>query len=137
MAPEPSAIQRVLVVDGDVLVRHVISDYLRSCGYRVVEGATTDEALVIIEQAGISLDAMLCDAEAPGSKTAFEMHAIARVKQPQAKLILAGNVANAAGKAAELCEEGPQLKRPYDPQGVVNYIKRILGARENGRVSEG
>lgn len=137
MAPEPAADQHVLVVDGDVLVRHVISDYLRSCGYRVVEGASTDEALVIIETAGIRLDALLCDADAPGSKSAFEMRAIARLKQPQAKVILAGNVATAADKAAELCEEGPQLKRPYDPQGVVNYIRRILGTRESGLASKG
>ena len=31
----------ILIVDGDVVSRHVISDYLRHCGYNVVEAAGT------------------------------------------------------------------------------------------------
>ena len=48
MAQQPGESQRLIVVDGDVLVRHVISDYLRTCGYVVIEAASTDEAEVVL-----------------------------------------------------------------------------------------
>ena len=59
------------MLDGDVLVRHVISDYLRTCGYIVIEAATTDEAVAVLSDGGVSVDAALCDVDAPGAKSAF------------------------------------------------------------------
>jgi CheY-like chemotaxis protein len=129
MAQQPGESQRLIVVDGDVLVRHVISDYLRSCGYVVVEAATTDEAAIVLDDTSVGINAALCDADAPGSQSAFQLRAWALQRRPEVQIILAGTVAAAAGKAAELCEEGPQLRRPYDPQSVVEYIRRIMGSR--------
>ena len=44
-------------------------------------------------------------------------------------VILAGTPAKAADAAAELCDEGPNLARPYEPQLVVDRIKRLLAKR--------
>lgn len=136
MAQQPGETQRLLVIDGDVLVRHVISDYLRTCGYIVIEAATTDEAVTVLEDATTTVEAALCDAEAPGSQSAFQFRAWALRQSPATEIMLAGSVAAAANKAAELCEEGPQLKRPYDPQSVVEYIRRIIGSRAAERLSQ-
>ena len=127
MASEPRESQRILVVDGDVLVRHVISDYLRTCGYVVIEAASTDEAAIVLDDT--TVDAALCDAQAPGGRSAFQFRAWALQRRPEVQVILAGTIESAASKAAELCEDGPQLRRPYDPQGVVEYIRRIIGSR--------
>jgi len=135
MAQELGESQRLIVVDGDVLVRHVISDYLRTCGYVVIEAATTDEASVVLDDSAIAIDAALCDADAPGSQSAFQLRAWALQRRPEIQIILAGSVETAANKAAQLCEEGPHLRRPYDPQSVVEYIKRIIGSRPADRQS--
>ena len=136
MAQESSEPQRLIVIDGDVLVRHVISDYLRTCGYVVIEAATTDEATIVLDDLALGVDAALCDADAPGSQSAFQLRAWALQRRPEVQVILAGTTAAAANKAAELCEEGPQLRRPYDPQSVVEYIRRILGSRAAERLSK-
>jgi len=136
MAEQPGESQRVLVVDGDVLVRHVISDYLRTCGYIVIEAATTDEAAVVLDDKTVMVEAVLCDADAPGGRSAFQLRAWALERRPEVQTILAGSVEAAANKAAELCEEGPELRRPYDPQSVVEYIRRILGSRAAERLSK-
>ena len=39
----------VLVLDADVLVRMSIVQLLRDCGYRVLEAASTDEAIAILQ----------------------------------------------------------------------------------------
>ena len=136
MAQQPGESQRLIVVDGEVLVRHVISDYLRTCGYIVVEASSTDEARLVLDDVNFAVDAVLCDADAPGSDSAFQMRAWALQRRPEVEVILAGSVAAAAGKAAAQCEEGPQLRRPYDPQGVVHYIRRIIGSRAASRLSK-
>lgn len=136
MAQQSGDSQGLLVVDGDVLVRHVISDYLRKCGYVVVEAASTDEAMIVLEDETLSVEAVLCDADAPGSQSSFQLRAWAQTVCPETQIILAGSIAAAANKAAELCEEGPQLRRPYDPQSVIEYIRRIIGGRTADRLSK-
>lgn len=130
MGKSRGELQRLIVVDGDVLVRHVLSDYLRTCGYIVIEAATTDEAVSVLSDATLDLHAMLCDADAPGERNAFELRAWSRNERPEIEVVLAGGVSSAANRAAELCDEGPQLKRPYDPQSVSDYIKRIMGSQD-------
>ena len=43
---KPANSRTVLVLDDDVLVRMPLVQFLRDCGYRVVEAASTDEAIV-------------------------------------------------------------------------------------------
>ena len=48
-APEtPDDIETILVVDDEVLIRMPIAEYLRDCGYRVVEAANGDEAIAVL-----------------------------------------------------------------------------------------
>jgi CheY-like chemotaxis protein len=42
---KPANIKTILVLDDDVLVRMPVVQFLRDCGYRVVEAASTDEAM--------------------------------------------------------------------------------------------
>lgn len=130
MAEQTGQLKSILVVDGDVLVRHAISDYLRRCGYIVVEASSTDEAVAVLSDESLAIDAILCDAEAPGSLNAFQLRLWANQRHHRKgiEIALAGNIEAAAHKAAELCDNGPHLARPYDPQSVVAHIRRLLGA---------
>ena len=119
----------VLIVDGDIISRHVIADYLRHCGYAVVEAANTDEAFAALAEETLSIDVILCEFSALGSKSAFELASWVRINRPELEVKLAGGVQLAAQTAAELCESGPHLKRPYETGAVVDYIKRLRASR--------
>ena len=119
----------VLVVDGDVISRHAISDYLRHCGYSVVEAANTDEAMTALAEASLGVDIILCDMAAIGSRSGFELAQWVRENRPGLEVRLAGNLEVAANTAANLCESGPHLRRPYEPRAVVDYIKQLRAAR--------
>lgn len=124
--PDHSA---VLIVDGDIVSRHVIADYLRHCGYGVVEAANTDEAFVALGEPTLSIDIILCDVSALGSRSGFELANWVRANRPELEVRLAAGVETAAQTAAELCESGPHLERPYQPEAVVDYIKRLRASR--------
>jgi DNA-binding response OmpR family regulator len=122
----------ILLVDADVLVRHEVAEYLRHCGYRVIEASTTDDAVTVLSRAADRVDAVLCDVAAVGAQSGFELAAWTRDHHPDIAVLLAGSPEKAADAAGELCEEGPQLARPYDPSLVVDRIRQRLAARERG-----
>jgi response regulator RpfG family c-di-GMP phosphodiesterase len=124
-----SATASVLIVDGDVLSRHAIADYLRHCGYSVVEAAKIEEAFVALGEATLSIDVILCEVTTVGSKSCFELANWVRANRPELEVKLAGGLDVAAQTAAELCDSGPNLARPYEPKAVVDYIKRLRASR--------
>jgi DNA-binding NtrC family response regulator len=118
----------VLIVDGDILSRHAIADYLRHCGYKVVEAVSTDEAVTALGDPKLGIDVILCDIEAIGTRSGSQLATWVREIHPDLEVRIAGSLAGAAETAAELCESGPHLKRPYEPQSVVDYIRRLRAA---------
>jgi response regulator RpfG family c-di-GMP phosphodiesterase len=126
---EKAATASVLIVDGDVLSRHAIADYLRHCGYSVVEAAKIDEALIALDEPTLSIDVILCEVTTTGSKSAFELASWVRVHRPELEVKLAGGLEVAAQSAAELCESGPNLARPYEPKAVVDYVRKLRASR--------
>ena len=132
MAAKPvasSAPASILIVDGDIVSRHVIADYLRDCGYAIVEAANTDEASTALGEPTLSIDVILCEVTALGSQNCFALANWVRANRPELEVKLAGGLDMAAQTAAELCENGPHLKKPYEPSAVVDYIKRLRASR--------
>jgi CheY-like chemotaxis protein len=118
----------VLVVEDEVLIRMVISDYLRNCGYKVIEATNADEAMIILRHAEIDVDVVFSDVEMPGSMDGFQLSKWLRANRPGVDVILTGSVPRAADAAAELCESGP-LPKPYQPQIAVDRIKQLMALR--------
>jgi CheY-like chemotaxis protein len=125
----PANIKTILVLDGDVLVRMPVVQFLRDCGHRVVEAASTDEAIAVLQKTNVPVDVMLSEIDIPGSMNGFGFAQWARSVRPELKILLAGTPERTVRNAAELCEVGPTLKRPYDHKHVLHRIKRLLAAR--------
>jgi DNA-binding NtrC family response regulator len=119
----------VLVLDGDVLVRMPLCQYLRDCGYRVLEAASADEAITILRKPDIQVDVVLSDAELAGATNGFAFAVQARSLRPGLDVVLAGTPKRAVDAAAKLCDEGPALMKPYDHELVLDHIKRLMAAR--------
>jgi len=128
MAEELPSPQCLIVADADVLIRNALAEYLRHCGYKVFEAATSDEVIIALEEGAVQIDALLADAELSGTYNAFELRIWVRDHHPDVEIVLAGNIDSAARAAGHLCDEGPHLQRPYDPESVAAYIKRLLAA---------
>jgi CheY-like chemotaxis protein len=126
---KPATIKTVLILDGDVLVRMPVVQYLRECGCRVIEAATTDEAIAILQKTNIPVDVVLSDIDVPGSMNGFGFAQWARSIRPELKILLAGTPGRIVQNAAELGEAGPLLKKPYEHKLVLDRMKRLLAAR--------
>lgn len=122
-APQP---RTVLVVEDEVLIRLVIADYLRECGYRVHEAANADEALAVLESPDVTVDVVFSDVSMPGSMDGFALARWIRANRPQVDVVLTSGIDRTAEIAGTLCEAGPILGKPYEPQSVVDRIKQLL-----------
>jgi CheY-like chemotaxis protein len=123
----PAQPDTILVVDDDVLTRLSLADYLRTCGYRVLEAADSDEAVRVVEHPDWGVDVILSAVELRGSMDGFALSRWVRDAFPSIDVILAGSPAKAADAAGELCENGPEMRKPYDPKLVVDRIRRLRG----------
>lgn len=129
MSEPSSSAETILVVDDEVLVRSAIADYLRSCGYKVVEAAGAEEALMLLGGGSLRIDIVLSAVALGTGMDGFGLFRWIREHCPEVEVVLAGTPARATDAAAELCDSGPMLARPYDPQIVLDRIKRMLAAR--------
>jgi CheY-like chemotaxis protein len=123
----------VLVVEDEVLLRLVIADYLRDCGFRVIEAADADEAIVVLKQPQLAVDVVFSDIEMPGSMDGFGLAQWTRSNRPGVEVILTGSVPRAVNAAATLCESEGPVPKPYEPQTVHHRIRRLLAARSNNK----
>ncbi|HEY1862381.1 MAG TPA: response regulator [Roseiarcus sp.] len=122
----------VLLVDGEELVRAPLAQYLRECGYRVLEAINAKEALGILSEGSQIVDIVLADIQTLG-EDGFGFAAWVRKNKSGIRVVSAGTVAAAARKAGDLCEEEPPIRKPLDHQLVLDRIRRLLAERDRNR----
>jgi len=128
-APPPT----LLMVESDVLVRQPIAEYLRECGYRVLETGNTEEALLVVKSEVMTIEIVLVNAQAEGKLDGFGFARWIRENRPGLEVILTGTVANVTKEAGDLCEEGPHLQKPHDPHNLLDRIKRAIAKWERAK----
>jgi CheY-like chemotaxis protein len=126
----PGTPQRILVVEDEVLIRLVIAEYLRECGYKVHEAANADEAIAILQSPEVAIDIVFSDVVMPGGMDGFGLARWIRANRPEIQVILTSGLDRSAEVAGMLCEAGPLLEKPYEPQGVVERIKQLRAKAE-------
>jgi len=124
----------VLVVEKDILVRQPLAQYLRDCGYRVLEAADGAEARGTLSRDRHRIDVALIGTKVP-SESGFAIASWVRRNHPTAKVLLGGTVARVLQLAGNLCDDGPN--GPLDHRAVLDHIRRLLATRERGSSDEG
>jgi CheY-like chemotaxis protein len=120
----------ILIVENDFVVRQSLCEYLRECGYKVIEAIHTDEAVEVLSAPDVAVAVVLADVSSPGKVDGFGLARWIRAQDLPVKVILAGTVKKVTATAEELCENGPLMSKPYDHALLHERIKRELAARE-------
>lgn len=120
----------VLVVEDEVLIRLAVADYLRACGYRVLEASTGEEAQTIFGN-DQRIEVLLADIDLGRGMSGFELARWARAQHPGVRVLLTSGVARMAQSAGTLCDL-PLLKKPYPHEQLAEEIRRRLGAMRRG-----
>lgn len=125
---QPEKAPTILVVEDEVLIRMVIGDYLRDCGYRVIEAGDGAEAVEVLKTE-TRVDVVFTDVHMPGGVNGFGLAQWVRRERPKVRVVLTSGITNAAREAGDLCQDGPLVDKPYDPVDVERRIKVLLANR--------
>ncbi len=120
----------LLLVDGEVIARHALAEYLRYCGYAVIAAASTEEAMIVLQSPDYEVSAILCALPAVGSQSGFALARWIRDNHPTIDIALAGTLDAAAEAAAEFCDDGPRLARPYSPEAIIQRVQLMRQRRK-------
>ncbi len=122
----------ILVVEDEILIRMSVCDYLRDCGYRVLEASNAAEAQTVFA-AGEPIEILFSDIDLGPGKNGFELARWVRATYPSVRIVLTSGIARMAQDAADLCD-GPLLQKPYSYASLVDQIKRLVAllGRQSG-----
>jgi DNA-binding NtrC family response regulator len=126
-----SQTQVVLLVEGDVVVRHPLAEYLRKCGFEVVEVVNGDEAMAVLNAPNLRIEVVLADMTTPGS--GFPLRQWIRTQKPTVDVILAGTIEKTVEQAGKLCNDGPAFAKPYEYHIVLDHIRRTMARRDQDK----
>jgi len=133
MSPARSAAARpssppaplILLVEAHALTRMAVAGYLRECGYQVAETDGAAEAKRLL-QAGAAPQVAFIDLDIEDEPDGFGLAQWIRAERPDVKVLLTSSVRRTAETAADLCERGPHLAKPYDHRDLERQIRRLL-----------
>ncbi len=118
-----------LLVDDEELVRLSTADMLTDLGYAVLEAASAEAALELVES-GIAFDVLVTDHLMPGMSGAELARKVAERRPDTAVLVISG-YAELEGIAADL----PRLSKPYQRDGLAAALSSSRECRRHGQAS--
>jgi DNA-binding NtrC family response regulator len=118
---EPQREKRILIVDDDISIRHMLGRVLADEGYGVVAAASGEAGLKLTEAGGIDL--VLLDLKMPGIG-GQETFRLMRRARPGLPVIIIS--AYSRQQFAELGGACALLQKPLDFPTLLDTIKRIL-----------
>jgi len=121
--------ETILFVEDDVSIRMPIAQYLRDCGYKVLEAVNANEAMTMLLDVETDIDVVFSDIDMPNVMDGFGLSKWVREKRPELHVILFGAVPRAVNAANELCDDGP-LPKPHGAEAVHDHIRRLLATRK-------
>lgn len=116
----------VLVVEDETLVRMAAADYLRDCGYRVLETASAREARRLFA-AGEAIEIVFSDIDLGRDIDGFVLARWVRQHHPHVRILLVSGVRRAVG--LEQLSDGPFMLKPYSYVDLAANIEALLNAR--------
>lgn len=121
-APVPA----ILVVEDDILIRAVTSDYLRESGFEVVEADTADEAVHILNT-NVRIDLIFSDVNMPGQMDGYDLEIWVRAHYPQLGIILTSGLMRTSAPASGTGPQTLLVAKPYRHEELIIRIREMLG----------
>ncbi|PVE55356.1 response regulator [Rhizobium rhizogenes] len=114
-----------LVVDDDALIRMDAANILEEAGFRVLEAATPEEALSVLEQRGDSVQLLFTDVQMPPSELdGFYLAKECAASWPEIGIIVASG--QIEPKAEDLPDGAIFVRKPFSADVVHDHLQRLL-----------
>ncbi len=113
----------ILIVEDEALARCLVSDELRSRGFKVLEAGSAPEALTVLET--VRIDLLLTAVDLSGGASGLDIARLVQSRRAPMQVILA---LSKEGALADPDWEslGFVIRKPYHPPQVLDLVARCL-----------
>jgi two-component system, response regulator PdtaR len=116
---------RVLVVEDETFIRMDVVDTLRAAGFDLLEAASADEAIQMLER-NPDICLIFTDVDMPGSMNGLKLAAAVRDRWPPVRIIAtSGHVKIRAG---DLPDDARFIPKPYQSAQIIDAIRELTCA---------
>jgi two-component system, response regulator PdtaR len=113
----------VLVVEDETLVRMDIVDQLEDLGFRVLEAANADEAVLLLRQhPGIQV--MFTDVDMPGEMDGLKLAAAVRDRWPPVKIIVTSGHHDV--QLSDMPLDSRFFTKPYQASAIARAAREMV-----------
>lgn len=125
MLLEQSTPYTVLVVEDDMMVRMPIAEYLRDCGYTVLEAGDAAEAIATVHAVG-TISLVFSDVRMPGSMDGFGLARWLRKHYPEIPVLLTSGYNSSRSLSVDVAPGVKLIEKPYSQAHVARRIRDLL-----------
>jgi CheY-like chemotaxis protein len=130
VAPSPASaavggVVRILLVEDDPMVRHLLTQLLMSGGYHVSAHGVPEEALALLEQ-GADIGLVITDVLMPGLTGPELMRRAEAVRGPIRTLFISGHNTDPMFRSGNLPTWCRFLRKPFPPMELLKEVKLTL-----------
>lgn len=115
---------RILVLEDDLNLLEIFSDYLSGIGFHVTPLSEGAQFVPTVLQS--SFDLLICDLILPGFNFAKEINAIEKLKKPPGIIIMSGDF----DEATKFVGQYRVLAKPFELDTMKKTIHEALSRRE-------
>lgn len=119
----------ILLVEEDVIVRFGLAEYLRACGFTVIEAPNGADARAVLV-AGPAIDVLMSDAQLAGGENGFALAQWVRRHRPNVEVLLMSSLAQKSQIASDFCARYPDRKTLSDATGLTSRVQAMLAERK-------
>jgi CheY-like chemotaxis protein len=112
----------VLVVEDELLLRINAAEMVADAGFEVIEAASADEAIDILE-ARRDITVVFTDIQMPGSMDGLKLARAVRGRWPPIKIVATSGLVDVGEK--DLPEGGRFLAKPYSPEAIAGLLREL------------
>jgi DNA-binding NtrC family response regulator len=114
----------ILVVEDEIMIRLMISHYLRDSGFDVIEANNAQDAVrVLLER---KVDLVFTDLQMPGSMDGIGLARRIQAEWPDMKVILTSGAVTASALPADLRDRATLVRKPYRLDAIAEQIRLLL-----------
>lgn len=113
----------VLLVEDEPLIRLLGADVLEEAGFEVIEAASGDEALCILETRP-DVRVLFTDVNMPGSLDGLGLARVVHERWPEVRLLVTSGRHHLQSK--DLPDDGQFVAKPYEPRVVARKLRALV-----------
>jgi CheY-like chemotaxis protein len=115
----------ILIVEDEFLIRLNAVEMIEEAGFEVVQAASADEAIAILERR-LDITVVFTDIQMPGSMDGLKLPAAVRARWPPIMIVAtSGRVKLGPG---DLPEGSRFLSKPYSPAEITKVLREVIAA---------